>query len=153
MPRRVESRSADLLQQLHGQLGSESIECFIKGQAFSRSYDLAPRPPLPPSLSHQQAHRNSEKERQAADGVAGEGGGRGAESRTPGPLLIMQKVCDISAVFYPVFYHRRRDVMTTLQVRSFLCQSYHFLGSKFLNLQGLFSKENKLKIKNCIINC
>ncbi len=29
---------------------SESVDWCIEGQAFSRSYDLAPRPPLPPPL-------------------------------------------------------------------------------------------------------
>ncbi len=29
----------------------DSIELFIEDQAFSRSIDLAPRPPLPPSVS------------------------------------------------------------------------------------------------------
>ncbi len=32
---------------------SESIERFIEGQAFSLSYDLAPRSPFPPPLSRQ----------------------------------------------------------------------------------------------------
>ncbi len=48
----------------------ESIERFIEGKAFSRSYDLAPRPPpahpFPPV-------NKTEKERQLADG-RGEGG-------------------------------------------------------------------------------
>ncbi len=30
-------------------LGPESIEWFMEGQTFSASYDLAPRPPPPPS--------------------------------------------------------------------------------------------------------
>ncbi len=97
MPRRVESRSANLVQQLHGQLVSESIECCIEGQAFPRSYDLAPRPPLPPSLSHHQAgpatHRKTEKERQVADSGGGEGVGEEPNhttARKPGPLIIIQ---------------------------------------------------------------
>ncbi len=36
--------------------GPESIELFIKSQAFSRSYDLAPRPP-PLSLPLSRLHR------------------------------------------------------------------------------------------------
>jgi hypothetical protein len=137
LPIRVESRSANLVQQLQGQLGSESIECFIEGRAFPRSYDLAPRPPLPPSLSHQQAgpatHRTSEKERQVADG----GGGKGVSeesnhttARKPFPLLIIQyslsgilEAAGMSAYEGDARHkcrtdHRRRDVMTTLQVQS-----------------------------------
>jgi hypothetical protein len=54
-------------------LVAESIEWFIEGQAFSRSYDLDPRPPPPPSLV-----RKTEKDNLLTG--EGEGGGRGAES-------------------------------------------------------------------------
>ncbi len=55
----------------------------IEGQAFSQSYDLAPRP-LPPPVSvsklERATHRKIEIERQLAHGKGGEEGGRGAES-------------------------------------------------------------------------
>ncbi len=55
-----------------------SFKLFLEGQAFLRSYDLAP---LLPSISSTSAkHRKTEKERQLADGRGREGGGRGAIS-------------------------------------------------------------------------
>ncbi len=54
----------------------DSIERFIEGQAFSRSNDLAPRPPPVPSVSS----NKPQNERQLADGRGGRGGGQGAES-------------------------------------------------------------------------
>ncbi len=56
---------------------TESIEWFIEGQAFSLSYDFAPRPPPAPSPVSKldpATHRKTEKERQLADRREGEGG-------------------------------------------------------------------------------
>ena len=44
-------RPSRLLQGLPRQVSPESIEWFIEGQAFFRSYDSAPRPPPSPSQS------------------------------------------------------------------------------------------------------
>ncbi len=67
-----------------------SIEGFIEDRAFSRSYDLAPRPPPPssPVSKIDRRHRKTEKERQLA---AGPGEGVGEEpnhttARKPDPL-------------------------------------------------------------------
>jgi hypothetical protein len=61
---------------------SGSIERFLEGQAFSRSYDSAPRPPplSPDSKLDTGAHSKTEKERQLLMGEGGGRGGRGAES-------------------------------------------------------------------------
>jgi hypothetical protein len=67
----------------------ESIEWFIEGQAFSRSYELAPLSPPPPFRPA--THRKTEKERTAYWREEGEGSGWGAKSydrRKPGILHI-----------------------------------------------------------------
>jgi hypothetical protein len=57
----------------------ESFKLFIEGPAFSQSYNLAPRPPLPPLCKYARPaiHRKTEKERQSA---VGEGGKRVGET-------------------------------------------------------------------------
>jgi hypothetical protein len=71
-------------------LTAESIERIIVVQAFSRSYNLAPRPPPSPSvISTSDAHWKTEKERQLADGTGGRGVGRELNhttARKPGIL-------------------------------------------------------------------
>jgi hypothetical protein len=55
----------------------ESIECFIEAQAFSRSNDLAPRPPLPPlyhvSKLNQRPHGRPRKKDSLLTGEVGKG--------------------------------------------------------------------------------
>ncbi len=64
----------------------ESIEWFIEGQAFSRSYVwlyAQPLPPPLPSVSLTGDTQETEKEWQLAGSRSGEGSGRGAESYGP----------------------------------------------------------------------
>jgi hypothetical protein len=61
---------------------TESIERFIEGEAFLRSYDSAPHPPslpLLPSIAGSTLHMQIEKERQLADGEGGGAEGMGME--------------------------------------------------------------------------
>ena len=66
--------------------GPESIEWFIEGQAFSQSYDLAPRSPHPPSPV-----RKTEKERKIADGRGGKGGFAPQPPPPPSPARKIEK--------------------------------------------------------------
>ncbi len=70
---------------------SESTEGFIEGHAFSQSYDLAPRPFLPPSSGRKLDWRHTERLRKRNNWVTGEGEGVGEEpdhtiARKTGPL-------------------------------------------------------------------
>jgi hypothetical protein len=75
----------------------ESIELFVKGQAFSRTYDLAPRPTLPPSSPSpvSKLDRRHTGKLRKRDSLLTEGGkGVGEEpnhtnARKPGPLEII----------------------------------------------------------------
>jgi hypothetical protein len=77
-------------------LQPENIDLFVEGQAFSQSYDLAPRPSIPVSLvvvtchkARQATHRTTEKARQLSDGRGGKGVGEEQNyttARKPSPL-------------------------------------------------------------------
>jgi hypothetical protein len=57
----------------------ESTELFIENQPFSRSYDWAPQPYTPSSVSNLD-RRQLRRLRKRDNLLTGEGGGRGAES-------------------------------------------------------------------------
>jgi hypothetical protein len=63
---------------------AESIVCCIEGQAFSRSYALAPRspspPPPPPVSKLDRRHKGRLRKRDNLLTEVGEGSGQGAES-------------------------------------------------------------------------
>ncbi len=93
-----------ILEETEKRYGSESMEWFIEGQAFSRSYDLAPRSTPPPSRRQEDWERETNCWRERGEGgwllahtlpplppgrlrkrnkllrEEGEGGGREAES-------------------------------------------------------------------------
>ncbi len=71
---------------------SQTIDGFIEGQAFPRSYDLAPRPAPPTSLVTKLDQRHTGRLRKKDKFLTG-GGGSGVDEvpnhtteREPGPL-------------------------------------------------------------------
>ncbi len=111
---------------------SESIEWFIKGQALSRSYNLAPRPPPPPPVNKLDGRLR--KKRQFADRW-GMGWGR---SRN-----ILQQEC---LVLYKAF--------STLWVVQYVAHRHGYYGRSLGSVQTpslqycMFSIQNYTKMIN-----
>jgi hypothetical protein len=79
----------------------------VEDQAFSPSYDLAPRPP-PPSFSRQQArlatHMKTNKERQLADVRGGRGEGRSQ---------ILRRQESLSSIYHWIFSAQKFTSLNT----------------------------------------